>query len=158
MRLWLDTEFNGYKGELISMALVDDNGREWYEACWWKGNTDQWVIANVIPVLNTKLIAPHEMQTRLTDFLSAYDAVHVVADWPEDIEFFCGALITGPGERIDTPPLTMEVRRDLNTDASLVPHNALADARALRLMGMGSNATELTGARRASERGTSDVE
>lgn len=31
MRLWLDTEFNGFKGELIGLALVDEAGREWYE-------------------------------------------------------------------------------------------------------------------------------
>lgn len=139
MRLWLDTEFNGYKGELISMAIVDDDGREWYEVLHAPEFIDDWVMANVVPVINKDSISLRNMQESLVKWLRAYEDVHVVADWPEDIEFFCGVLITGPGERIDTPPLTMEVRRDLNTDASLVPHNALADARALRLMGMGHN-------------------
>ena len=31
MRLWIDTEYNGFKGALISMALIDEEGREWYE-------------------------------------------------------------------------------------------------------------------------------
>jgi hypothetical protein len=39
-------------------------------------------------------------------------------------------LITGPGTRLDTPPLTMEVLR-VDT-VSTNPHNALADATALR--------------------------
>jgi hypothetical protein len=30
MKLWIDTEFNEYRGELISLALVAEDGREWY--------------------------------------------------------------------------------------------------------------------------------
>ena len=30
MKLWIDTEFNEYRGALISMALVAEDGREWY--------------------------------------------------------------------------------------------------------------------------------
>jgi hypothetical protein len=33
--------------------------------------------------------------------------------------------------RINTPPLTMEIRRDLDA-VSEIPHNALADARAIK--------------------------
>lgn len=59
-------------------------------------------------------------------------AVQQIADWPEDVAHFCNFLITGPGTRIDTPPLTFEVRRDLDA-VSKIPHNALEDARAMRL-------------------------
>jgi len=59
-----------------------------------------------------------------------FDSVHVIADWPEDIMWFCKVLIVGPGIRLDTPPLTMEVLR-VDTVSSN-PHNALADAMALR--------------------------
>ena len=62
-------------------------------------------------------------------------------DWPEDIEHFCAALICGPGMRINTPPLTMEIRRDLN-GASQLPHNALADAKANRLAQLGQEETQ----------------
>ena len=31
MKLFLDCEFNGFGGELISMALVDENERYFYE-------------------------------------------------------------------------------------------------------------------------------
>ena len=72
------------------------------------------------------------MQCSLRLWLAQFDAVHIVADWPEDIAHFCKALITGPGYRLDTPPLTMEV---LRIDAgSELPHNALADARGIRDM------------------------
>ena len=70
------------------------------------------------------------MQESLQKFLHGFDKVHIVADWPEDIKHFCDALIIGPGMRLNTPPLTMEV---LRIDAqSTLPHNALHDARGIR--------------------------
>jgi hypothetical protein len=136
MRLWIDTEFNEFKGGLISLGLVDESGRIFYEVlhC---GNPGPWVAANVIPRLGQAPIPLLELQGRLWRFLGRYDSIHVIADWPEDIKHFCDALILGPGQRIDTPPLTMEVRRDLDSSKSAVPHNALYDALAIRSMALG---------------------
>lgn len=127
MKLWLDCEYNG--AELISLALIDERGFEFYEVLPCE-NPLPWVADNVIPVLGQPAISRLEFQTALAAFLGTYDSIHVVADWPEDIAFFCQSLITGPGERMDTPPLTMEVVR-VDT-VSLQPHNALADVRAIR--------------------------
>ena len=131
MKLFIDTEFNEFRGKLISMAIVDEDGDYFYESlgC---DNPGAWVAEHVMPIIDKQPISREEMQKRLWMFLSQYDAIHVIADWPEDIQHFCELLITGPGTRIDTPPLTMEVRRDLDC-ASLMPHNALEDARAIRL-------------------------
>lgn len=131
MTLWIDTEFNDYKGALISMALVDESGREWYEVleC---NYPSPWVLLNVMTKLNKAPVSIAAMQKSLREFLGQYSAVHIVADWPEDIQHFCAALITAPGMRIDTPLLTMEVRRDLKAVDSAIPHNALFDALALR--------------------------
>ena len=129
MNLFLDCEFNEFKGALISMALVSEDGREWYEVvpC---DNPGPWVALNVMPILGKQPVSVGEMQRSLHAWLAQFDAVHVVADWPEDIAHFCQALITGPGYRLDTPPLTMEVVR---IDAeSAIPHNALADAQGIR--------------------------
>ncbi|MFZ5698456.1 MAG: hypothetical protein ACOY9J_07035 [Pseudomonadota bacterium] len=130
MRLFLDCEFNEFRGQLISMALVSEYGDEWYEVVPCE-NPGSWVAANVMPILGkAPLSSVTALSISLHDFLSLFDSVHIVADWPEDIAHFCGALIVGPGIRIDTPPLTMEV---LRVDAiSEVPHNALADARGIR--------------------------
>lgn len=131
MKFWIDTEYNDYKGPLISMALVDEVGNKWYEAlvC---SNPSRWVAQNVMPVINKAPIPRAEMQLRLGTFLSSYTTVHIVADWPDDVSHFCNLLITGPGKRIDTPPLTFEIRRDFDTAVSSVPHNALEDALANR--------------------------
>lgn len=138
MILFLDCEFNEFKGELISMALVDGYGTFWYEVLPCE-NPGGWVAEHVIPALNKTPISLAKMQESLQEFLSQYDQIHVLADWPDDIKHFCELLITGPGTRIDTPKLTMEIRRDLDTDGSSIPHNALADALALRKMYMQVN-------------------
>lgn len=129
--LWLDTEFNSYKGALISLALVDAQGREFYEVLDCEA-PHPWVKANVLPHLGKAPVSRQDLQRNLSDFLREYEAIHVIADWPEDIQHFCETLITGPGYRIDTPLLTMEIRRDLNSDKSMTLHNALSDARAIR--------------------------
>jgi hypothetical protein len=128
MRIWIDTEFNEFKGDLISMALVAEDGREWYEVTYCE-NPGPWVAQHVMPILNQTPVMKIAMQNSLALFLSRFPSIHLVADWPEDLAHFCNLLITGPGFRLDTPPLTMEVRRDLES-LSALPHNALEDARA----------------------------
>lgn len=108
MNLYLDCEFNEFRGALISMALVAEDGREWYEVVHCE-NPGAWVAQNVIPILGKPAVSVPAMQSSLHFWLSQFASVHVVADWPEDIAHFCTSLITGPGTRIDTPPLTMEV-------------------------------------------------
>jgi len=130
MNLYIDCEWNGHGGELISMALVSGDGREWYEVlgC---ASPVKWVADNVMPLLMKTPITRVQMQLSLAAFLASFDAVNIIADWPEDIERFCALLITGPGERIGTPPLTMEIIR---IDAeSAIPHNALEDARGIAI-------------------------
>lgn len=129
MRIFLDCEFNEFKGELISLALVSDDGREFYESVGCE-NPGAWVAQHVMPILNTPTVTRDLFQLRLRFWLAQFETVHVVADWPEDIAHFCQSLITGPGYRMDTPPLTMEVLR-IDAESEL-PHNALADARGIR--------------------------
>lgn len=131
MRVWIDTEFNGFNGELISMGLIDENERGLYFVLFSPLVIDSWVAEHVMPFLGQGPIGRHVAQGRLREFLSAYESVHLVADWPEDISHFCRFLITNPGERLSTPPLMMEIRRDLDCE-SAIPHNAMEDVRALR--------------------------
>lgn len=129
MKLFIDGEWNSYGGELISLALVAEDGREFYEVlgCY---KPDPWVEENVMPKLGKQWVSLPELQESLQEFLSQFDSVNIIADWPEDIMWFCKVLVTGPGTRIDTPPLSMVVVRE--DTVSKNPHNALADAHALR--------------------------
>lgn len=129
MNLFIDGEWNGYQGDLISLALVTKDGMEWYEELGCK-YPEPWVAENVMPKLVQQAVSYERMQESLELFLGCFPAVHIIADWPEDLEWFCHLLITGAGTRMDTPPMTMEVLR-VDT-VSKNPHNALSDAQALR--------------------------
>jgi hypothetical protein len=132
MKMWIDTEFNEYKGALISLALVAEDGREWYgvrfcdDPGWWVGE-------HVMPFLNKEPRRDDYLRASLNEFLEQFDSVHIVSDWPGDIAHFCNFLEYRPGDRIGPDSMTFEVRRDLPDTASTsaVPHNALEDARAL---------------------------
>jgi hypothetical protein len=134
MKLFIDGEWNSYGGDLISLALVPEIGEHFYEVlgC---DSPDPWVAENVMPKLGKNRITMSEMQEKLEVYLSQFESIHIVADWPEDIMWFCKVLITGPGTRINTPPLSLEVLR-VDT-VSMNPHNALADAGALRAWWLG---------------------
>jgi hypothetical protein len=130
MKLFIDGEWNSYRGDLISMALVPIDGSDPFYEVLECDKPDPWVKEHVMPKLYNLPITREHFWKRLEKFLMQYDEVEVIADWPEDISYFCNALITGPGTRINTPPLFMRVIR-IDT-VSKDPHNALADATALR--------------------------
>ena len=132
MKLWIDTEFNEYRGALISMALVAEDGREWYGVRFCD-DPGWWVLEHVMPVLEIEPKRDSTLRNELSVFLRQFDSVHIVCDWPGDIAHFCHFLEFAPGERIGPDVMTFEVRRDLPDTAttSRIPHNALEDARAL---------------------------
>mgnify|MGYP001772779988 CR=1 FL=1 len=140
MQLFIDCEFNSMGGGLISMALVSEDGeREFYEVVECSEAIDPWVKENVMPILEKDPIPLVEFQDRLKKFLGQFPAVHVTADYPDDIKHFCNAVITGAGEWFEVQPLTMEVDEECSAKASAVPHNALHDARAIRKSWLAAN-------------------
>lgn len=135
VKIFIDCEFNEFGGDLISMALVADDGQEFYEVLPLENDEKygSWVYFNVVPYLNKPAIPKVVFQDRLWRFLKQWEEVHIIADWPDDIKYFCMSLIMAPGMAIDTPlKLTMQIDRELNTKSSAIPHNALEDARSIR--------------------------
>lgn len=142
MRYFLDTEFNGFGGELLSIALVPDEGEEFYVTLSCSAPLVPWVERNVVPYLNTvpiplrqPAIDRPEAAAAIAHYLQAENDALIVADWPEDIAQFCMLLLTGPGTMVPVPPLHFQLLtlHGFSTAAnSAVPHNALHDARALR--------------------------
>lgn len=142
MRYFLDTEFNGFGGELISLALVPEHGDQDYyvvipcEAPW-----HPWVEKHVVPYLES---VPPMLYNRLDRIAAAHDVAaylsqdpdaRIIADWPEDIALFCRLLLVSETDVVDLKRLRFEFRRTPGFSTarnSRVPHNALHDARALR--------------------------
>jgi hypothetical protein len=130
IKIFIDTEFNEFQGELISMALVTESGYEFYEVLECK-NPGPWVTEHVMPILEKEPVTKEVFVEKLQYFLSHYDSISIIADWPDDIRYFCESLITGPGMAISHPPITFILDRTLSSGDSKVPHNALHDARAI---------------------------
>jgi hypothetical protein len=138
MNLYIDCEFNGFGGQLISMALVAEDGTEFYEVIPLLEEADSWVAKHVMPILNKDVVSPHCFKQKLYSFINEYEKIHVIADWPDDIRYFCEELIVGPGLMKHTPAkMTMEINRKIK-GISKLPHNALEDARANAEYMMGS--------------------
>jgi hypothetical protein len=142
LRYFLDTEYNGWGGALLSLALVPDHGEELYLTLDWDGALEEWVERNVIPYLDTvpeALVSPRlgraDAARAVAHYLAGDGDPLIVADWPEDVALFNALLVTGPGVMAEVPELTFRVIQlpGFSTAAnSKVPHNALHDARALR--------------------------
>ena len=142
MRYFLDTEYNGWGGALLSLALVPDHGEELYLTLDWDVALEQWVERNVVPYLDMvpeNLVSPRlsraDAARAIAHYLAGDDNPLILADWPEDIALFNSLLLTGPGTMVEVPPLTFQFvpLAGFSTAAnSKVPHNALHDARALR--------------------------
>lgn len=143
MRYFLDTEFNGFAGELISLALVPEHGdQEFYAVLPLPEEVHGWVQRNVLPYLhavpfgsNGQTTSRQEAAAGLAHFLAGDEDPVIVADWPEDIAHFCALLVTGPGDMAPVGSLTFEFLSSPGFSTSVnskVPHNALHDARALR--------------------------
>ena len=142
LRYFLDTEYNGWGGALLSLALVPDDGEELYLTLDWQGLLEEWVERNVLPYLDAvpeSLVSPRmsraDAARTVAHFLAGDPDPLIVADWPEDLALFNALLVTGPGVMAEVPPLRFQFipLTGFSTAAnSKVPHNALHDARAFR--------------------------
>ena len=142
MRYFLDTEYNGVRGALLSLALVPDNGDELYLTFETPDPLVEWVERHVVPYFDSvpeQLSCPRLSRKDGAHALERYlrhdEEPLIVADWPEDIAQFCNLMITGPGDMVEVRHVTFRLvpLSNFSTAAnSEVPHNALHDARALR--------------------------
>ena len=143
MRYFLDTEFNGFGGELISLALVPENDdQDYYAVLPLPETLHPWVERHVVPYLHSIPMdvvggetSRLDAAAELARYLAGDEDPVIVADWPDDIAYFCALLVTGPGDMAPVGSLRFEFLSSpgfSTAQNSAVPHNALHDARALR--------------------------
>ncbi len=153
MRYYLDCEFNGLGGELISLALVAEDviGPDIYLAnekfkmpnplMAGIGAIDPWVAENILHLVDDKTYAPlwcslSHWPAHLETFLRKDRNVTIITDWPDDIKYFCELMITGPGTMIEVrPSIKFEMHRVDAYPTTLpgaIQHCAIWDAYALR--------------------------
>ena len=142
MRYFLDTEYDGFGGKLLSLALVPEDGGEELYLVLDEKVTDPWVERHVVPYfhsvpegLKTAPLPRAAASETLARWLAHDEAIEIIADWPEDLAQLSMLLVTGPGQMHSLSGMTLRFvpLRGFSTAAnSAVPHNALHDARALR--------------------------
>ena len=143
MRYFLDCEYNGFGGAILSLALVpEDGGEELYLTFDCAGPIDPWVERHVMPFLDQvpeSLKLPRSSREQAAYVIAMYlgndPEPEILADWPTDIELICGLLTFAPGRMVAIPETRFRLL-GLGTfspaENSAVAHNALHDARALR--------------------------
>lgn len=142
MRYYLDCEFNGMGGRLLSLSLVREDGKSLYLISLAPYEPLDWVAANVIPILDavpkgvsaTRMAQGHFALAIERFFTGDRDPI-IITDWPDDIKYFCECALTGPGTMIDVSSLKFEMHRvdAYPTDLpGAIRHNAYWDAMALR--------------------------
>ncbi len=132
MDIFIDTEFNGFFGELISLACVSANDIEFYE-CLTCNNPQPWVSHHVIPVLNKPPVSAAILSQRLSQYLGQFTEIRIIADWPEDLLHFCRLLMPAPGRIISMESrIEFLLDRSLDSRKSAIPHNALEDAKTIK--------------------------
>jgi hypothetical protein len=132
MKIYIDCEFNDFRGGLLSMALVAEDGSEFYEVLEHSPLAfTEWVANNVAPVLNKEPIPQYFFTAKLHKFLNWFDSIEIVADFPTDIAHFCEQIEPHPGTMLTLPPVSFVLDRNLSSRDSKILHNALEDARAI---------------------------
>jgi hypothetical protein len=132
--LFLDTEFNGHGGSLISLALVPaDSAKPWYGVLAIPDRPHVFVAEHVIPKLERDAMGAEIFNASLSDYLLRYYDATVIADWPADFEHLCNQL-TYRGREVGWALPVLLTMKLINTPAlnPVNPHNALSDAQALR--------------------------
>ncbi len=137
-KIFLDCEFNGFGGPLISLALAPrDRAIQPLYVVVEHGPVGDWAKQNIIPVLGDVPHVSREFAARqVAQYLRHWftDPV-IVADWPEDFINLLGLFLIRPGIMVAVPDFTMEycsLAGFTTAQHSKVPHNALEDAISLR--------------------------
>ena len=143
-RFYIDCEFDGHNGPLLSLAMIRDDG----DSIHIKTDAvpkDPWVIDNVMPIMqqhnaikSATGVPVNGVGEVIRAFIGKCDCPIIIADSPVDIGRFCRSLSTslaGEWASADYPAMRFEVHNvncypTILVDA--VQHNAWWDARALR--------------------------
>ena len=134
MRLFVDTEYNGGGGELISLALVIDADNHRYIVREWSClSMDLWVIRNVIPSLgNVPKLKEREFLNAFVEYLVTTGSSHIefIYTSRED-ERHLRELVRVASAKLSDISFSYNVYRkqvDVFRTTPDVKHNALSDA------------------------------
>lgn len=137
--LYIDVEFNGRGGDLISLAIAATEGKHWYGVLPLPPNVQPWVAGHVVPYLfsvpspqfsGSQAIEPALFRMSLHEYLLHRSGSIIYADWPGDFAHLM-RVMEGPSyEQSWIVDIGMQLLAESDPRPE-VPHNALSDAIAL---------------------------
>jgi len=143
MKYYIDCEFDGHNGPLLSIGIVSERGMSIHIQAD-VAAMDLWVVRNVVPVMDSHQ-SPTEAKVYLNEvggvirtFLGNDRCPHIIADSPVDIWRFCQALSTGQDGQWKPAPYPRMKFEVVDVDCypteleNAVQHNAWWDAMALK--------------------------
>jgi hypothetical protein len=135
VRAFIDFEFNGKNGEMLSAAIVTDTGAEWYEVVEHNpADLVPWVMENVVPHFNKAPISRAAFNASFEEFINQFGYVEFLYNAHADRRYLDSLTA------YVKMPLFRCIRDGfLSAKQSLTPHNALADARAIVAFVCGSD-------------------
>lgn len=138
-RLFLDCEFTRLSSaaKLISLALVSEDGREFYvelQGTWRREDCSDFVKEIVLPQLSggSYSLPTVDARTALLEFLTSFDTeIEIVTDAPQyDWELFCDLVYeAGHWPRVVRNYPTNATTLVPTSEGEELPHHALLDAR-----------------------------
>lgn len=130
MNVYLDTEFNGHGGQLVSIALFCENGDYFYGVLPPPKVWHPWVLEHVVPYIGQEPEPVESVRARLRAFLSSREGVTIYADWPADFVHLLNLFVGPSYDQAFVPGIKMVLLRN-SAPVPVVAHNALSDAEAL---------------------------
>lgn len=143
MKYYVDFEFTRFEGEIISVGIVSETGKELYLALSdevleeerKQRLIDPWVVKNVIPIIDEycfdpskdavserfnrrkdiKEVWPQRIYQFMLECQGKSEPVTFITDWFEDVKLISGLMITGPGTAVNILHATFVVNRLINT-------------------------------------------
>lgn len=145
MKYYLNCKYNGPKGLLLTIAIVREDNTAIYlgvhNADATQVAVDPWITEHVIPVMNKspinlRWVAPWQLAQDIAAFFRHDPAPHIIANWPDDVAYFCNAIKEDAGHVAGFHNgFTVEMRQveAYPTEvATAVKHNSVWDAIALK--------------------------
>ena len=131
---YLDTEFNGHGGELISMALLRNSWDGWYGVTKITSDYDPWVAENVVPKLGQVPLEHDVFRASFVDWISKFTNPEIICDCHVDAMHF-SQMFSGKdyASSLDFPYRITVLKTPPGHPVSKNPHNAVDDAFALMM-------------------------
>jgi len=96
--IFFDTEFSSldpYEGEMLSLAMVKENGEELYLELEYDGECSEWVRENILPTLKQKKLNRKEAKKIIREFIGEGEPLMVTFVSQYDTIYFY-KLFNGP--------------------------------------------------------------